>query len=152
MTQTTADPRLAGMFDQGLQAFGDALKAGVKAQEEVARWWSDALHQNGPVQEWQKKSQSLVSDAFPAYQKNAQEWLKIVEQNYKRSLDLLRTALANEEGAEPADLQARTQKLWEASLGIVRENTQAMTQANLKLMETWSDLLRKASNGHVEPK
>ena len=61
-TATKSD-RVSGLFDQAVLTLGDALKAGVKIQEEVGKWWSDALEQAGPVTDWQKKSRALVSEA-----------------------------------------------------------------------------------------
>src|SRR5690349_17590212 len=81
-TATKSDS-VSGLFDQAVSTFGDALKAGVKIQEEVGKWWSDALEQAGPVTEWQKKSRAIFGDAIPTAQKNTEEWLKLVEQNYK---------------------------------------------------------------------
>lgn len=135
------EARMSSLFDQAVLTFGDALKAGVRIQEEVAKWWTDALEQGGPVQEWQKKSRAIVSEAIPAAQKNAEEWLKLVEQNYKRSMDLLKKAFDTNGAGK--DVQSRTQDLWEASLQVIRENAQAMAQANMKMMELWASVLQK---------
>ena len=144
----TKDSGVSGLFDQAVATFGDALKSGVKIQEEVGKWWSDAFEQAGPVTEWQKKSRALFSEAIPAAQKNAEEWLKLVEQNYRRSMALLKKAF--ETDGDVTDLRAKTQKLWEESMELIRDNAQAMSQANLKMMEVWAGLLRvgaQAGNG-----
>ena len=82
-----------------------------------------------------------------AAQKNAEEWLKLVEQNYKRSLGLLKKAW--ETDADASTMRAKTQELWESSLELVRDNAQAMAQANMKMMEVWAGMLRNgvAPNG-----
>jgi len=147
MTAKT-EARMTSLFDQAVQTFGDAMKAGVKMQEEIGRWWSDMLEQAGPVQEWQKRSRAMVCDAIPAAQRNAEEFMKVVEENYRRSLDLLKKAVDTEPSGTPADMQAKTQELWEASMGVVRDNAQAMAQANVKMMETWADLIKKNMNGN----
>ena len=144
-----AASRVSGLFDDAVQSFNEAVKAGTKVQEEIGKWWSDALHQAGPMEDWQKKSKAVLGEAIPAAQKNAEEWLKLVEQNYKRSLAMLKKAW----DAEPKDadaIRAKTQELWESSLELVRDNAQAMSQANLKMMEVWAGLLRvgaQAGNG-----
>jgi hypothetical protein len=139
-TATKSDG-VTGLFDQAVSTFGDALKAGVKIQEEVGKWWSDALDQAGPVTDWQKKSRALVSDAIPAAQKNAEEWLKLVEQNYKRSMTLLKKAF--ETNGDPTELRAKTQQLWEESMELIRDNAQAMADANKKVLELWAGMLKK---------
>src|SRR5437762_2209635 len=120
-TTATKDPGVSGLFDQAFQTFGDALKSGVKIQEEVGKWWSEALDQAGPANEWQKKSRALVSEAIPAAQKNTEEWLKLVEQNYRRSMSLFKKAF--ESNGDPSDVRAKTKQLWEESMELVRDNT-----------------------------
>jgi hypothetical protein len=139
-TATKSD-RVSGLFDQAVLTFGDTLKAGVKIQEEVGKWWSDALEQAGPGTDWQKKSRALVSEAIPAAQKNAKEWLKLVEQNYKRSMALLKKAF--DTNGDPAELRVKTQHLWEESMELIRDNAQAMADANKKVLELWAGMLKK---------
>ena len=149
MSAVKNESRVSALFDDAVQSFGEAVKAGVKVQEEIGKWWSDALDQAGgatPVDAWQKKSKAVLSEAIPAAQKNAEEALKLVEQNYKKSLAMLKKAW----DADPSDataVRAKALELWEASLELVRDNTQAMAQANLKAMEAWAGLLKSAANG-----
>ena len=137
----TKDPGVSGLFDQAFQTFGDALKSSAKVQEEVGKWWSDALEQTGPVNDWQKKSRALVSEAIPAAQKNTEEWLKLVEQNYRRSMDLFKKAFEN--NGDSGDLRVKTQQLWEESMELIRDNAKAMADANKKMLELWSGMLKK---------
>jgi hypothetical protein len=138
-----AEAAVSSMFEDALQTYNDAVKAGVKVQEEVGKWWSDAIDHAGPAEEWQKKSKAVLSEAIPAAQKNAEEWLKLVEQNYKRSLALLKKAW--ETDTDASTMRAKTQELWESSLELVRDNAQAIAQANMKMMEVWSGVLRNGA-------
>lgn len=147
MATATAEMKMTTLFDQAVQSFGEAMKAGVKIQEDITKWWSDVLDQNTAVQEFQKRSRAIVSEAIPAAQKNAEDWMKLVEQNYKRSMDLLKKAFDSEQSAAAADVRAKTQELWEASLEVIRDSTQAMAQTNVKMMEQWAEILRKNMNG-----
>ena len=138
------------LFEDAAASFNEAVKSGVKMQEEVGKWWADALEKTGPAgfgaDEWQKKSKAVVAEAIPAAQKNAEAWLKVVDQNTKRGLGLLKNAF-DAPPNDPAALRDRTQKLWESSLELVRENTQAIAQANIKMIEVWAGLLQKCGNG-----
>ena len=147
MATKAPEAAVSGLVDEAMGTFNDAVKAGVKVQEEIGKWWSDALEQAGPADQWQKKSRAIISEAIPAAQKNAEEWLKLVEQNYKRSLGLLKKAW--ETDADASTMRAKTQELWESSLELVRDNAQAMAQANMKMMEVWAGMLRNgvAPNG-----
>ena len=142
--------KTGGVFDEAVATFNDAVKAGVKVQEEIGKWWSDALEQTGPAEQWQKKSKAVLSEAIPAAQKNAEEWLKLIEQNYKRSLGLFKKAWEVQPG-DAADMRAKSQQLWEESLELVRDNAQAVAQANVKMMEVWQRVLRHgAENGKAK--
>ena len=146
---TATQSKANGLFDQALSTFAETLKVGVKAQEDAAKWWSDALKQQSPVTDWQSRSREFVGEVIPAAQKSAEEWLKIVEKNANKSIALLKRAIESDADAE--DLAAKTKDLWEASLALVRENAQAVTESNLKLMEVWSKLLKKtAENGKAK--
>ena len=147
-TKTESAARACGPFDEAVATFNDAVKVGVKAQEEIGRWWSDALAQaGGGGEQWQKQSKAVFADAIPAAQKNAEEWLKLLDQNYKRSLALFKKAW-EVQPADAAEMRAKSQQLWEASLELVRDNAQAMAQANVKMMEVWGRVMRQgAPNG-----
>ena len=146
---TATQNKVTGVFDQALSTFAETLKAGVKVQEDAAKWWSDALKQQSPISDWQSRSRELVGEVIPAAQKSAEEWLKLVEKNANKSIALLKRAIESDKDAE--DLAAKTKDLWEASLALVRENAQAVTETNLKLMELWSKLLKKtAENGKAK--
>jgi hypothetical protein len=150
MATKTVETNFTGIFDQASQAFGDTFRAAVKMQEDIGKWWADALDQAGPAQEWQRRSRAILNDAIPAAQKNAEEWLKVVDENYTRSVELLKEAFASDGVSDPADLQAKVKQLWEESLGVLKENTQALAQANVKMMELWAELLRKNMSAAVK--
>ena len=141
MAATKAESRVVGLFEQAVGTFGDALKSGVKIQEEVGKFWTDALDQV-PAQDWQRKSRAMIADAIPAARRNVEEWLKLVEDNSRRSVTLLKRAFDSDQ-LEPGELQERTQELWQETLEMVRNNAQAVAQSNVKLLEVWAELLRK---------
>jgi hypothetical protein len=150
-TQQT-QPNVGHVFDQAFQAFNDTLKAGVRIQEDVGRWWTDAFDQAIPKNDWQNKTSTLVAEAIPAAQRSAEEWLKLLEANYRRSNALLKKAF-EVEPSETADLRARTEQLWRDSFELVKENAEATAQANLKLIELWSGVLKKnVGNGKAAKK
>ena len=147
MAATMETSSVTTFFDQATTAFGEALKGGVKLQEQVAGYWTDAL-KAVPTADFQKKSRFL-GDAVPTAQKNVEEYVKVVDANYKRSVALLKKACEGTSPVTPADLQAKAQGLFEAAVEVVKENTTALAQANLKMLELWADVLRE--NGTPVP-
>src|SRR5688572_156230 len=109
-TKTESAARACGPFDEAVANFNDAVKAGVKAQEEIGKWWSDALAQaGGGGEQWQKQSKAVFAEAIPAAQKNAEDWLKLVDQNYKRSLALFKKAW-EVQPADAEEMRAKSQE------------------------------------------
>ena len=140
-TKTESD--VMQVLDTAVNAFGDAMKAGVKAQEEMSKCWSDALSSGNPLGDWQKRSRQMFDEAVPAAQRQTQELLKLVEQNYRRSVDLLKKALDTDGNGAVDGLRDKIRALWEESVAVVKENTESMAQLNVKILEAWTDLLRK---------
>jgi hypothetical protein len=145
-------PQISEVFNDATASFNEAVKAGAKMQEEIGKWWTDALEKASPgagsgagafaLDDWQKKSKAVAAEVIPAAQKKAEIWLKLVDQNTKRGLGLLKKAM-DAPPTDPAALRERTQEIWESSLELVRDNTQAIAQANLKMLEVWAGLLQK---------
>jgi len=132
------------ILDSAANAFSDALKAGVKAQEEVVKWWTSAFDGAFPLGEFQKRGKQLFDEAVPAAQKQAQEFMKLIDANSRRGIELVRKALDAEGEGVAAGFTEAARKLWEDSVAIVKENLETMTQANVKMLEVWADLLRKS--------
>lgn len=139
-TKTQVD--VTQILDGAVSAFSDAMKAGVKAQEEMVNYWTHALDGGNPLGEWTRRSRQMFEEAVPAAQKQSQEFIKLVEQNYRRSVELLKKACDGQEGGVGEGVREKLRQLWEESVTIVKENAQTMAQANVKLMEVWTDLLK----------
>jgi hypothetical protein len=147
-TKTTTAPGVfTGLFDQAFATFGDTLKAGLKIQDDVGRWWTDALATAAPGTDWQKRARIIFNDTIPAARKNADQWIALMEKNYKRSAELLKRAFDGSEPLEAADLREKLLRLWEDSLALIKENTQALTEANVKMLELWADAVKKSVEG-----
>lgn len=140
----------ADVLNQAVDTFDTALKAGVKMQQEMIDWWSELAGQ-ASVTEYRDRVQDIAAEAVPIAQKNVEEQLKAFDQSCKNCLDLLKRGLETAQSDSVSDLQARTQELWEASLKTMRNNTEAIVQANTRAMTSFADLARKNVNGKPQP-
>lgn len=149
--QAKMDFGVKDLFEQAIDTWGGAMKASVKFQDDVARWWTQALSQANSAQEWQKKACAMMAEAIPAAQRNAEEALKLADQGYRSSLEIMRKAVENGRCQDLNQVQAKTQEMLQASLTAWRENAQALTQANMKAMESWAEIVRNkvGENGHT---
>jgi hypothetical protein len=146
MSDKTKTPG-SDLFDQAVKNYEQALKTGVRLQEECGKWWTNVLNQTTRPQDWQKNVTAVLNETFPAAEKNMEETLRLMERNSRSSLDLLKQATEAAQSTSFADGQARLENLWQTSLELLQHNAQAMTQANVKLVETWTQLARKSTNG-----
>ena len=145
-TKTTAAGASTKIFEEAFETFEAALKNGVKVQEETTQWWLDRIGEVGSPQEWQKRFQTLLKDAVPTSRKNIDEAISLMNQNSKTSLELFQKACEAGQSESPSGAQDKTRQLWEASLAALRTNTQALAQANGRMLEACVSLA-KASDG-----
>ena len=146
MTEKTESP-VTELFEQAMKNYEQALKTGVKLQEEAGKCFTNIFSQAAVPQEWQKKINAALEESFPVAQKNLEENLKLVEQNSRVSLDLLKQGAEAAQSVSLADAQAKLQKLWLNSLNALQSNAQALAQTNTRLVETWTKFVRKSAGG-----
>ena len=144
----TYETPLTGLFDQAARSFGEALQAGVKAQEQIVGFWSDTARKAGAA-DYQEKARTAFTSTLPVAQKSTDEYLKLVDANYRKSIDTLKRACEGGCGATPAEFQAKARALFDAAVELVKENTQALAQTNQRVFEAWADVLRQ--NGSPAP-
>jgi hypothetical protein len=136
------------MAQQTVKNCEQALRNGLKLQEETGKWWNNMMSQTGAVQDWQKRFTSLngMATAFmPAAQKRAEEMLNLAEKNARTSVDLAKKAADALQTPVIADSQAKWMEFWTASLGAVRSNSEALVQAGGHAIDAWVDFIKKNS-------
>jgi hypothetical protein len=129
---------IMGLFDQAVRAFGDSMKVAMKAHEDTVKLWGDACGKANTAQ-------LMTSDWIPTAQKNAEEYLKLMETSYRRNADLMKKAMHSPNGSDGAGMEKRTREWLEASLEVARDNTQDLTNANLRVVQNWTDMFKKTT-------
>jgi polyhydroxyalkanoate synthesis regulator protein len=131
------------LFNQAVETFETAIRTGVKMQEEYARWFAHMLSDVGSPQEWQSKGQTIISESMQMAQKNFDEAIRMMNENTRTGLELMQQAFETRQAGSTSDAQARTREIWETALGALRNNTEAVVQANSRMLETWAELAKK---------
>ena len=135
--------QMSELFEKAIQNYEDALKTGLKIQEESGKWWAKMLEQTGSAQDWQRQIRAMASELLPETQKRVEQSLKLMEQNGRMSLELFQRAMEAAQSSSIMEGQNRFMQLWEASLNAIKDSTQAVTMANSKALESWMDFFRK---------
>lgn len=135
------------LFNQAIETFETAIRTGVKMQEEYARWFTHMLGDVGSPQQWQSKGQTIISESMQMAQKNFDEAIRMMNENARTGLELMQRAFETRQAGSTSDAQARTREIWETALGALRNNTEAVVQANSRMLETWAELAKKLRSG-----
>ncbi len=132
------------LFEQAMKNYEQALQAGLKLQQESAKWWMDMMTQAGSPQEWQTKVNDMAADSLAMAQKRMEENLKLVEQSSRTSMDLLKKAMETTKTDTAMAGQTKMQELWESSLKAIQGNAAAIGEANAKWVESWLQMAPKS--------
>jgi hypothetical protein len=149
-TEQKAKP-VTDLFEQAMKSYEQALKTGIRMQEESANVFSNLISQATSPQDWQKQIKAVADDFVPQTQKAVDEGLKLIDQTSKASVDLLKKAVAAGQPTSATDAQAKMLGLWESSLNAMRDTAVSVTQANNKAIESWLAFASKGA-GPVGPK
>lgn len=142
-TSTKTQTDQAALFDQAVETFESAVRAGVRLQEDTIKLYMDTLTEAGAPQDWQANTQKALKEVLPKLQKNAEEAVDALNRGTKESLELLQRAFEAAQITTPEEFQHKTRELWESSLGVLRSNAQTLVQANARALETWSSMFTK---------
>jgi hypothetical protein len=134
-------------FEQALRNYEQALKAGLKMQEESTRVWTSLLNQSSAPQDWQKRAKTVAEETVAQAQKAVDDGLKVIEQNSRTSVELLKKAVATAQASSVQEAQTRLVSFWEGSLNAMRDSALAVTQASNRALESWAAYVRKNSDG-----
>lgn len=134
---------LTGMFDQAFRTFGDSMKVAMKAQQDTVRFWGDAVEKANPMQ-------IVTGDLIPTAQKNADEYLKLMESSFRRNADLLKKVIHTQDGEDGAGMEKRAREWIEASMEVVRDSAQEWASTNLRVAQAWSEVFKKGAEEGVK--
>ena len=152
MTTEEKTKPMTDLFDQAIKNYEQALRTGLKLQEDSGKLWTNLINHTHSPQDWQRKAKSISDDFIPQTQKAMDDGIKLIEQNTRTSVELLKKAVATAQSASVQEAQSRFLGLWEGSLTALRDTTQSVTQANTKAVEAWMEFVRKSAEpaaGHA---
>ena len=140
------------LFDQALKNYEQALRTGLRVQEEAGRHWAKLLNQAASPQDLQKQVTSVANDVIAAAQKCMEGYLAVLEQNSRASVDLMKKGFEAAQTTTPAETQSKVVEFCESSLKALKANAQAVVDINSKAIDSWVGLVKKATAEAVELK
>ena len=140
------------MFDQALKNYEQALRAGVKVQEEAAAYWTKLYNQSVSRPALHKQMASLAGEVIPPSQKYMDGCLQILEQSTNATVDLMKKAVEAVQTVNPTECQGKLVDFCESSLKAAKAQTQAAMDLNSKAVDSWLAIARKATAEMVPEK
>src|SRR5262249_20074787 len=120
---------MSDMADTAMKNYEQAIRTGLKLQEEAGRWWSSMFNQANLTQEWQKRLNNMSGVAntlVPMAQRRMEEVMTLMEKNSRTSAELVKKAVDAAQTPVVSESQAKWMEFWTSSLGAVRSNTEAL--------------------------
>ena len=141
----TISPKSDDLFRQATKAWETAAEAGVKMQEECAKWVRQMFCESSTLNDWVEKGQKVMSEAVAKSQENVDEAIRLMNQQAEASLKLIQKALEVRDTESPGDDPQKLTDWWQAALDTMRTNNQAVLRANSRILSTWSEMARKVN-------
>jgi len=138
------------IFDQALKNYEQALRTGLKVQEEAGKYWTKMLNQAASPQDLHKQITSMANDVIPATQKSMESCLNLLEQNSRATVDLMKKGLETAQVTNLSEGQSRLMEFCESSLKSLKSNAQAIADINTRAIDSWISLVKKATTDAVE--
>ncbi len=149
MASPQTPPNLNDLFKQAVETFQTAVRTGAKLQEESTHRFTALLRDFGSPLEWQKNTQQMMTESIEATQKGIEESIRAINQNAQTAMTMMQKAFETRPVNGAPEVKA--EELWDAALGALRTNTQVVLEANSRLVESWTQLVKdsmsKAHNG-----
>ena len=137
---------MAEMADTLRKNCEQALRTGLKLQEEAGRWWSSVLNPATCAQQWQEQVNAATRTAnslLPLTQKPMSEMIDFIEKSTQSTAELVKKASQAVQAPALAESQTKWTEFWTASLSVARSNAKALSQINTRAIDSWTQFLRK---------
>lgn len=146
-TSTGSTISAAELAEQAIRSCEEAIRLSMKLQAETLECWSQLLKQSAAFSDWQKcytRLSSAITSTLPALERQFTELMTLTQENTRRSAELLRKTMEASQAANLSESQQKWMEVWTSSLGAIRANTEAVTQANGRALDSWLAFTRQA--------
>jgi len=145
-TSQQREKPMAEVADKTIKNYEQAVRTGLKLQEEAARCWTHMVNQTAAPQDLYKQfSQitSMTNGVLPAAQRRMEAVMELMEQNSRTGAELIRKATAAVQTTSIAESQGKWLDFWTSSMSATRTNAEAITQIGTRYIDTWIDFVRQ---------
>jgi hypothetical protein len=134
--------------DQAVKNYEQALRTGLKVQEDAWQSWCSLLNQPVIGADWQKcytSASEAANTAVPVIQKRLQETVELMEKNARVGSELMKKALEAGQTTGIGESQAKWMDFVKTSLDAAQTNVDAVMRINTRTLESFMALVQKNS-------
>ncbi len=144
--QTQAFSELA---ETARKNYEQALRTGLKFQEEAWQSWCAMVNQSPFGTDWQKRYANVFGAAnslVPAAQKRMEETVELMEKNARLGAELMKKAVDAAQTTVVAEGQAKWMDFMKTSLEAAQYNVEAAMRINSRAMDSFLGFVQKNSD------
>jgi hypothetical protein len=137
---------MSDLADKTMKNFEQAMRTGLKLQEEAVQFWAKAANQSPSVQDLQKRfanATSIASGVVPEAQKRIEELIALAEKNGRTALELMKKAADAAQTPVWAESQVKWVEFWTDSLKGAQNHVQALTEIGSRSVGCCVEFARK---------
>jgi hypothetical protein len=137
---------MADVAEATLKNYQQAVRTGLKLQEEAGKWWNSAWNQTNLAEDWQRRvncAAGVANHLMPLAQKRMEEVMSLVQKNTEAGAHLLRKAVDAAQTPALADGQTKWMDFWTSSMGAVRTNAETVAHISSNAIDSWIEFVRK---------
>jgi len=138
-TETTG--LVADMFRHNMDAFNQAVSAGVKLQEQTTQFFNDTYGK--AIDQVFCQAEKFGREALPTAKKNVERIHRTFDDQAKKGLDVMRQSFETAESAFDDGWADKTMEMWRSSFDTMRTGFETMTKANAQMFENWAQMSEK---------
>jgi hypothetical protein len=129
------------LFQEAMESFETALRAGMKLHEESTHRCVEILRDVGSPLEWERTVPTKVTKAIQAMQQNVDQSIRFMNENAQETVRLMQMALRNHQ--ENSDGNEEESYFWTYAVNAMQSNAEIIRQANARVLESWGELAKE---------
>lgn len=148
-TTREATGLMSELSDQAFKNWEQALRSGIRMQEQAGQWWNESLNAASVMRDWQQRVmefQSAATRMVPESQRQVEQIIEMAGKNTRAASELYNKAMDAAHTPYSSNGNAKWLDLWTSSLEVMRGNAQTLMNMNNQALATWSQFIRKSEN------
>lgn len=134
--------------DEAIKNYEQALRTGLKFQEEAWQSWCAMVNRAPSISDGQKRYSHVLDAAnsiVPTLQKRLEETVEVMEKNAKYGAELMKKAMGAAQTTAVAENQSKWADYLKTSLEAAQYNVESVMRINSRAVDSFLNYVQKNS-------